>query len=376
MCEEELVSKLLQIRNRNWVQDQIKLHTEQNNSSSASLDSLLISRRVVQLREQFVWLVWAIAQYYFLGKHENKFGLPKTGVKRWTEGFEFKGVFIKVLPYEDAYYLRNELQALKYVQLELLELTSLSAPLSQQHQVKETLHKDVLLPLITGVAFNGFYLYGTPVIYTQELDSNNRADVNRTVSVHNSVQMQAVASNMSFSYLHNNINAEFIQDSMFKFMPILKNLSTKNMIPIIDFEEYQEAPSAIELKYFLLNMFDMLPRLSESSASTCLMRIPVFKNEEITFHPFPKSNHMEYQVLKQMISCEGEAEEDSFSKKFFSKHGWDFIMMYGKKEGNEGDENKRASGVYGQREIGLRKAQKDTDNNNNAPIMCIDDYAL
>lgn len=38
--------------------------------------------------------------------------LPKVGSKAWTEGFEFKGVFIKVMPYEDAKYVRNEIKAL------------------------------------------------------------------------------------------------------------------------------------------------------------------------------------------------------------------------------------------------------------------------
>lgn len=54
--------------------------------------------------------------------------------------------------------------------------------------------------------------------------------------------MQAIQnqSNMSFSYLHNNINVESVQDSTFKFMPILKNLTSNNMIPIIDFEEFNE----------------------------------------------------------------------------------------------------------------------------------------
>lgn len=54
--------------------------------------------------------------------------------------------------------------------------------------------------------------------------------------------MQAVInqSNMSYSYLHNNINSDFIQDSAFKFMPILKGITTQNMIPIIDFEEFNE----------------------------------------------------------------------------------------------------------------------------------------
>jgi len=78
---------------------------------------------------------------------------------------------------------------------------------------------------------------------------------------------------MSFSYLHNNISPEFIHDSLFKFMPILKNINTQNMIPIIDFEEYnkkatEEQKEDIDLKYFLVNLFEVLPKLSETKAAT------------------------------------------------------------------------------------------------------------
>ena len=48
--------------------------------------------------------------------------LPKVGSKAWTDGFEYKGVYVKVMPFEDAKYIRNEIKALQYVQLELLEL--------------------------------------------------------------------------------------------------------------------------------------------------------------------------------------------------------------------------------------------------------------
>lgn len=47
---------------------------------------------------------------------------------------------------------------------------------------------------------------------------------------------------MSYSYLHNNLSPEFINDSLFKYMPTLKNINTNNMIPIIDFEDYNKLP--------------------------------------------------------------------------------------------------------------------------------------
>jgi hypothetical protein len=75
---------------------------------------------------------------------------------------------------------------------------------------------------------------------------------------------------------------------MFKFMPILKNISTKNMIPVIDFEEYdkltEDQKSNVEIRYLLVHLYDVIPRLSETSASTSLMRFPSYINEEITYH--------------------------------------------------------------------------------------------
>jgi hypothetical protein len=52
--------------------------------------------------------------------------LPKVGSKVWSDGFEYKGVFVKVMPFEDAKYIRNEIKALRYVQTELLELRTLA----------------------------------------------------------------------------------------------------------------------------------------------------------------------------------------------------------------------------------------------------------
>jgi hypothetical protein len=76
----------------------------------------------VQLKEHFNWIAWALAVAYQSGSHLKKVGLPKLNSKSWNEGFEWKGIFVKVLPYEDAFFVLNELTGLKYCQTELLEL--------------------------------------------------------------------------------------------------------------------------------------------------------------------------------------------------------------------------------------------------------------
>lgn len=48
--------------------------------------------------------------------------LPKTNNETWGEGFTYKGVYFKLIPYEDSLYIREELKALKYAQIELLDL--------------------------------------------------------------------------------------------------------------------------------------------------------------------------------------------------------------------------------------------------------------
>jgi len=163
--EDQMILDLLQLHNRNWIKEQIDIQTEISNDSSASFESLLLGRKFLQLRESFNWVVWALGQYYFNQKYEGAFNLPKYNNRLWNDGFVWKGIFIRVLPYEDAYFVRNELQALKFIHTELLELGSLSTQLQAQYS-KEHLHKDVILPLLSAISNNGFFLYASPVIYT------------------------------------------------------------------------------------------------------------------------------------------------------------------------------------------------------------------
>lgn len=121
--------------------------------------------------------------------------LPKTTSPQWSEGFNYKGVFFKLIPYEDAAYVLEEMKALKYVQTELLDLQTYeqnlinsqndynlrnTSPFTQKAKgvtskdrspeyelaPSSQLHKDVILPLLVGIKCCGFYLYGTPLIYT------------------------------------------------------------------------------------------------------------------------------------------------------------------------------------------------------------------
>ena len=109
-----------------------------------------------------------------------------------------------MVPYEDATYVLEEMKALKYAQTELLDLQAYEQNLTNSqsdHNPRGTsafnqkakgvtskdrnpeyelapssqLHREVILPFLVGIKSCGFYLYGTPLIYTQEVIDDSRS---------------------------------------------------------------------------------------------------------------------------------------------------------------------------------------------------------
>lgn len=57
--------KLLNLRNRNWVKEQIRMSRRLAQMQPGSFDSLVVTREYLQLKEHFHWHVWAVSYYYF-----------------------------------------------------------------------------------------------------------------------------------------------------------------------------------------------------------------------------------------------------------------------------------------------------------------------
>lgn len=49
----------------------------------------------------------------------------------------------------------------------------------------------------------------------------------------------------SFGYLHENIDDDTMKDPILQRMPLMKNISRRNLIPVIDFEEFNRGSSNI-----------------------------------------------------------------------------------------------------------------------------------
>ena len=208
----------------------------------------------------------------------------------------------------------------------------------------------MILPFLTSVKSSGFYLYGTPLIYTQEVIDDNRPSrisikkpnltENNPFSIENlcdliedsyeeitlpkfssvipgTVDFEGFRERVrqgSFTYLHDNIEDDKLKDTMLERMPILKNVTQKNLIPVLDFEEYNsmtqrgssvmsEAANGanVRINYLMVYLAGTLRSLSLESSSSALYTLPNLNNDEMQFHPFPVDRKLSYYELRNMI---------------------------------------------------------------------------
>ena len=92
-------------------------------------------------------------------------------------------------------------------------------------------------------------------------------------------KLQNKQKERSYSFLQENIDE--IEDPLLKKMPLLRNLTKENLIPIIDFED----PTQVDLNYLLLHVYDCLPCVGRQSSeyATAVLRLPSDPSAEVSF---------------------------------------------------------------------------------------------
>ena len=105
----------------------------------------------IKLNEHFNWMIWSIAIYYIHCNtntslfQEIKPPLPMNNSDEWSNGFEWKGLYIRVLTqYKRIKKLKREIKALNalfFEYIQLIENTKLN-------EVDNLLSNDFIFPLI------------------------------------------------------------------------------------------------------------------------------------------------------------------------------------------------------------------------------------
>jgi hypothetical protein len=136
------------------------------------------------------------------------------------------------------------MRALKYATIELLDLQMLdSKDTLMSPKRSSNIHKELILPLLAGVQCAGFYLYGTPVIYTPDVPRSPFQSATKQAEPDFGLpRVGSCVPEFCIAPVRNQyeqiIDAISMSDPSLEMMPILKNITRANLVPIVDFEEY------------------------------------------------------------------------------------------------------------------------------------------
>lgn len=124
--DHSFAEKLLKLSKREWMSEYIQLMDSKisQNENTLSLQGLTVHRNLAQVYEQFNWIVWAVSHYYFenhMFESKTSFGLPPPDNDAWIDGFMWKGVYFRLIPALQAPLIKQEIEALKHISLELEE---------------------------------------------------------------------------------------------------------------------------------------------------------------------------------------------------------------------------------------------------------------
>ena len=192
--EMKLVKDLLKLEQRNWYKELINISiriTNQKNRLNSFFNRMI--EKYILIYEHFNWIIYSLSIYFkniFYDNENNKmkesffnndnnamFGL-ENNVKKWFDGFMWKGLFIKVVPYTNSKILINEIKALNYYFFDYLQILDNNQYIKNKNNNKIQLSNNIIFPLIGYTKINNLVLYSSALITAEKTNKNNDNEKN------------------------------------------------------------------------------------------------------------------------------------------------------------------------------------------------------
>ena len=304
-----LTNKLLNLQERQWYKESISLSDSLKiNRENTYLDSSSFSlylNKIINLYNHFNWLTWAVSYYYFNSLLFNKNhwfnsknnNLPSYDNLDWIKGFEWKGIYIKVMTYQESKKIRNEIKALKYAFLDFINIIDVFKNKSGNINL---LSNELIFPFITYSYFGGIVIFFSAAIkkfyYFEEnscfieISKDNSNTKSNTKSFENKEKQFDEISEITildykkvkkenknffnFNDDHINLNENVINNDIdiskySKFdlenSKILSKITENNLIKIVDDLDDTSNINYEKYKYMLINIYSLLPNLFNES---------------------------------------------------------------------------------------------------------------
>lgn len=266
--ENKIIEDLLKLEQRNWYNELIK------NSTAISKYRNQIDRFFNQIIEKFIliyehfnWIIYSLSAYFtnifyktdniekelLFSDGSNIYGLDNK-INSWLNGFKWKGLYIRVISYEKARTLINEIKALNYYFFDYLQIIDINQNIKKNNHMKKIpLSNNIIFPLIGYSKINNYILYvsalitpdksnndkstGSTYITTNELIEQN----NKILNYYSNINENPISStcsfetNVSFSEISNNMMINKIKKTKI-YMSLSQNKNILNEFIDLDFE--------------------------------------------------------------------------------------------------------------------------------------------
>ena len=302
--------------------------------------------KIIKINNHFNHLVWALAYYYsnslFLKKNywfkNDKINLPCYNSLEYIKGFEWKGLHISVLTYDQAKKINREIKSLNCAFFDFLSLFN-----NNHNDINNLLSNEIIFPLMSYAYIGGIILYVSVEVKKFCYDSNylntnivykndNKLDkllykslIKKSLrssdkNEFNDYTIDNSDDNFSFdeSILNEEINISNYSKNDLTYTKILKRLDENNLLKIFD-EFNDENKKDRKFKFILKNIYDIIPDLFKEDEKTIYKKLNILncldiKNEfkEPRYVNLTKVNNLdknnEMNILSKLIRINATKE--------------------------------------------------------------------
>ena len=308
--KKNFTNLLLFLPERKWYKELIQLsELIKLNRQKPSIDPLIFNdylNKFIKIYNHFNHLVWAIAYFYsnslLFNKSawfkNDKLNLPMRDSLEWIKGFEWKGLHIRVLTYEQSKKLIHEIKALNYILYDYFQLFNTPNNINNKTNL---LSNEIIFPLMSYAYVGGLIIYVSveiEKIFCEEdflMSNTNIRDENKLEKMRKSLIRQSFRLSIKYdnydyeshndsdddidnisldeNILNKEINLSNYSKEDLNNSKILYKINESNLLKIYDDINDNSKVKERKFKFILINIYSLIPKLFKEEDKTIYKRI-------------------------------------------------------------------------------------------------------
>ena len=216
--EGQIIENLLKLEARNWYEELIYISNRINKIGEISKNFNEILEKYMLIYNQFNWIIYSLSSYFknILEKKEKdkneNFSLNydvglSNNYENWIDGFIWKNLYIKVIPFLKSKILINEMKALNYYFFEYLQIIDTNSTMNKNNYMKKVqLSNNIIFPLIGYSKIYDLILFVSVVIKPENKSLSEKNNSNASISIEDIIEQSNKLINYYLFSSNNPIN--------------------------------------------------------------------------------------------------------------------------------------------------------------------------